>query len=325
MAYQILLDNKIGDVLDITDLVEGSITLKHTRVGTCSSLKFSIIRGHNNEKINIENGYIIEFKKNDEMYFKGYIFEVSEDSDELRSIIAYDQLKYLMYSNPYYFANKKASEIIKEILTEMQLGIGDITDTGFIIPKIAYNNNKIIDIMIDAIYTTLTITGEMYTLYDDNGAITLKNTKDMTTDLIFYTGQNGNINSFNFKQSINDDTYNRIKLGYEDETIGKMVTRGKEDSNLINKWGVLQYFEVIDKGLNEAQIDEKIDRLLTLKSVETRSFSLEVLGTNVRAGNIIYVQLPNITELCLIDDVTHTFASGNDHTMSMTLRGGIVL
>ena len=59
------------------------------------------------------------------------------------------------------------------------------------------------------------------------------------------TGQN-----FDYTSSIDENTYNKIKLTYDNKDTGKRDVYITQDSSNINKWGILQYFDTLQKGEN---------------------------------------------------------------------------
>ena len=54
------------------------------------------------------------------------------------------------------------------------------------------------------------------------------------------TGEN-----FSYESSIDEQTYNKIKLAYNDEKTGKRELFIAQDGAKMNQWGVLQYFEEV--------------------------------------------------------------------------------
>ena len=66
-------------------------------------------------------------------------------------------------------------------------------------------------------------TQKVYVLYDDFGRISLKNIASMKVNLIIDsdTGQN-----FEYKSSIDSQTYDQVKLTYDNEDTGKRCISG---------------------------------------------------------------------------------------------------
>ena len=154
-------------------------------------------------------------------------------------------------------------------------------------------------------------------MFDDFGKIALKNISSMILNLLIdeETGEN-----FTYTSSIDANTFNKVKLTYENEDTKKRDVYIAQDSNNINNWGILQYFDTLQKGENGKA---KADALLALYNKKTRNLSIG--DTRVRAGSMVVVQLNlgdvNVQNLMLVEKCKHTF-SESEHFMDLTLRGG---
>ena len=129
---------------------------------------------------------------------------------------------------------------------------------------------------------------------------------------------------FEYKSSIDSDTYNKIKLTYDNEDTGTREIYIAQSGANINKWGMLQYFDTLQKGENG---QAKADALLKLYNKKTRNLKLtNVFGDNrVRAGSLIIVNLSlgdmTVKNFMLVEKCTHTYKE-SEHWMDLTLRGG---
>jgi hypothetical protein len=161
----------------------------------------------------------------------------------------------------------------------------------------------------------------MYVLYDDFGKLTLKNINSMKVDFLVddETGED-----FDYTSSIDSQTYNKIKLAYDNTETGKREIYIAKDSNNINNWGVLQYFEKIEEQTNGKL---KADALLSLYNRKTRNLKLKnIVGDiEVRGGSLIVVNLNlgdiNVKNYMMVENAKHTFKHG-EHFMDLTVRGG---
>ena len=178
----------------------------------------------------------------------------------------------------------------------------------------------------NALDLTLTNTGEMYVLYDDFGKLTLKSLSSMYVGvpgaylmIDEETGEN-----FDYTSSIDENTYNKIKLTYDNEDTGYREVYIAQDSSNINKWGILQYFDTLQKGENG---QAKADALLKLYNKKTRNLKItNALGDNrVRAGSMVVINLDlgdiKLKNWMLVEKCKHTYKEG-EHWMDLTLRGG---
>ena len=129
---------------------------------------------------------------------------------------------------------------------------------------------------------------------------------------------------FEYTSSIDSNTYNKIKLTYDNEDTKKRDVYITQDSSNINKWGILQYFDTLQKGENG---QAKADALLKLYNKKTRNLKItNALGDNrVRAGSMVVINLDlgdmKVKNWMLVEKCKHTYKEG-EHWMDLTLRGG---
>ncbi|MBR4025947.1 MAG: hydrolase, partial [Lachnospiraceae bacterium] len=122
---------------------------------------------------------------------------------------------------------------------------------------------------------------------------------------------------------IDDNTYNKIKLTYDNEETGQREVYIAQDSSNINKWGILQHFDTLEKGENG---QAKANALLSLYNKKTRNLTIRnAVGDNrVRAGSLIVVNLDlgdvKVKNFMLVEKVKHIYKE-NEHLMDLTLRG----
>lgn len=204
---------------------------------------------------------------------------------------------------------------------EMTIWVFDELYTGHVIDIIDEQNQTLFDMIQNALDETLTNTGKLFVLYDDVGRLCLRNINQLKLDLVVdaETGE-----SYTYETSIDSQTYDKIKLFYENDKTGKRELYVAQDSSNISKWGVLQYCEQVK---TTTGVQAKANSLLKLYNNRTRSLGLKgVFGDpRVRAGCSIIVSLtlPDMT-LCnymVVHKVTHNF-QGERHSMDLTLIGG---
>ena len=133
------------------------------------------------------------------------------------------------------------------------------------------------------------------------------------------TGEN-----FEYTSSIDSETYNQVKLTYDNDKTGKREVYIAKDSKHINEWGVLQYFDTLSQNENGKA---KADALLELYNNKRRSLTIKnAFGdTRVRAGSMLIVNLDlgdtKLKNFMVVEKVKHSFSS-DAHFMDLTLRGG---
>ena len=168
--------------------------------------------------------------------------------------------------------------------------------------------------------TTTQNINEMYVLYDDFGKICLKNIERMKIGLVIdeETGEN-----FDYSSSIDNDTYNQIKLTYDNKDTGKRDVYIAKDTSHINEWGILQYYDKIDEKVNGRA---KVDALLKLYNQKTKQLQIKnaIGDIRVRGGSLIIIKMDlgdmKLQNFMLVEKVKHTFKN-NEHFMDLTLRG----
>jgi len=300
-------------------LPEG-IAWETARSGSPGKLTFEVIK---DDIINFKEGDPVRLKVDGKNVFYGFVFKKARDKDQIISVTAYDQLRYFKNKDTYVYENLTATELIQKLAADFRLQCGTLEDTSWKIPARSEDNKTLFDIVNSALQITLMNTGKLYVLYDDFGKLTLKNIESMKLDLLIdsETGEN-----FSYESSIDGDTYNQIKLAYENKDTGKRDIYIAKDSSHINEWGVLQYFEKID---DPTGAQAKADALLGLYNQKTRSLTVNNAwgDVRVRAGSLIpvYLNLGDISPktYMLVEKAKHTFKESL-HTMDLTLKGGLI-
>ena len=254
-------------------MIEEGITWETSRKGEPGKLTFSVVKDN---IIDFQEGNHVRLTVDGVNLFYGFVFVKKRNKEGIISVTAYDQLRYLKNKETYLYTNKKASELLRMIAEDFRLQTGTIEDTKYVIPYRKEENNTLFDIIQSALDLTLQNQKNMFVLYDDFGKLTLKNIESMKINLFINeeTGEN-----FDYTSSIDEQTYNKIKLSYDNEDAGKREIYIAQDSANMNAWGVLQYFDTLKKGEN-GQV--KADALLSLYNKKTRNLKLSnVLGLSL--------------------------------------------
>ena len=315
MSYELLIQN--GNTV-YSPCVEDSVTWDTERKGAPGKLSFTVLE---DDIINIEEGNAVRLKNGEDSIFYGFIFSKKRNKDKKITVTAYDQLRYLKNKDTYIYTNKTANEVIQMLVNDFSMNAGEIANTKYKIASRSEDNQTLFDIMQNALDITMQNTKEIYVLYDTFGKITLKNISDLKVPVLIdnETGEN-----FDYTSSIDEQTYNKIKLIYENDKTGKREVYIAKHSENMNKWGVLQYFE---KANNNVNLQAKADALLQLYNQKTRKLKItNALGDNrVRAGSLVAVQLDlgdvKVQNWMLAEKVKHTYKN-ELHTMDLTLKGG---
>lgn len=321
MNIELLITDSAGKIAYLPVVEEGIEW--STERSSPGKLTFKVIK---DDVINFREGAAVRLKVDGKPVFFGFVFSKKRDKKQTITVTAYDQLRYLNNKDTCVYENKTASQLVRMIAADFSLNVGTIEDTKFVIPSRVEDNTSLFDMIGNALDLTLTNTKQMFVLYDDFGKLSLKNIASMRVGeagsylmLDEETGEN-----FEYTSSIDSDTYNKIKLTYDNEDTGKREVYIAQDSKHINEWGVLQYFDTVSKGENG---QSKANALLQLYNQKTRNLKItNAFGdTRVRAGSMIIVNLAlgdvNLKNFMLVESAKHTFKQG-EHFMNLTLRGG---
>ncbi len=304
-------------------VVEEGIEWSTERRSSPGKLTFNVV---NDNGVELLEGNTVELRVDGTPVFFGFIFSKKRSREGTVTITAYDQLRYLKNKDIYVYENKTASQLVKMIADDFSLKVGELEDTGYLIASRVEDNTSLIDMIENALDLTLTNTKEMFVLYDDFGYLALKSIGNM------YVGEPGAYllideetgENFEYNSSIDTNTYNKIKLIYDDEDTGKRDVYTAKDAEKILEWGILQYFDKVSKGENG---QAKADALLQLYNKKTRNLKItNALGdVRVRAGSMVVVSLDlgdvRVNNFMLVEKCSHKFKL-NEHLMDLTLRGG---
>jgi hypothetical protein len=313
---QIIIQN--GDKV-YEPVVEEGIEWETERKCVPGKLTFKVLKDN---VIDFTEGNIVKLAVGATNVFYGYVFSKKRDKDGLIAVTAYDQLRYLKNKDCYIYPKAMtASELIKALAADYKLKVGEIEDTEYIIQKRVEDNSTLFDIIQTALGLTLDNKKMLYVLYDDFGKLTLKSIKNMQLDLLIDADTAEN---YDYTSSIDSNTYNQVKLFYDNKDTGEREVYKVFDGANIARWGVLQFCDSIQEQTNGKA---KADALLGMYNKKTRNLNIDnAFGdVRVRAGSRISVQLDlgdvTVNNYMLVEKAKHVFTN-NQHVMNLSLRGG---
>jgi len=317
VTFELLIQH--GKQLMYPPVVEG-VTIEWERAGQPGKLIFEVVK---TDKLNFEEGDPCRFAVDGTPIFYGFVFEKGRKGSNPHVIqcVAYDQLYYLKNKDTYVYENKTAADVIRMIAEDFQLQTGELADTGYTIASRVEDDQTLSDIVQHALDETLNNTGDMFILYDDVGKLTLRSLDSMKINMLI---DENTAKDYDYKSSITSQTYNKIKLIFENTNTGAREVYVAQDSAHINQWGVLQYSEKLDNATNAKAM---ADALLGLYNTKTRTLKIQdALGDiRVRGGTLLVVMLGlgdiNVSNYLMVEQVKHSFKEGQ-HLMELKLRGG---
>ena len=300
-----------GEMYEISELVK-SVSYTDRLNDGCSKLEFSFV----DDDIKIENGRPVRFKYDGANIFSGIIFKHGQNKKKEIEITAYDQLRYTKAKDTIVVKGDTLDALCTKMCNYFGLRKGVFKKFNYTLPTSVQDDKTWLDIMYQAISDTLMNKGKWYSLRDEFGSVCLRDLEGLALDLVL--GDESLCYDYEYSKSIDDNFYNQIKLAMDNEKTGKRELYITKDSGSIKKYGLLQYFEVLDKNGKPAQAKSKADMLLKLYNRETETLTLNCLGdSRVRAGTGFYGSIEDIglNKRLIVRSVTHNFLPV--HTMKI--------
>lgn len=301
-------------IYEISELVK-SISFEDKLNDGCSKLEFSFI----DDNLGIQNGSVVRFT-NDDMKFYGYVFKHGRNKKKEITVSAYDQLRYAKAKDTIVCKSDTATTLVGKMCNYFGLKKGALTDTKYKLPILVQDDQTWLDILYSAISDTLTNKGKWYAIRDENGSVTLRDLEDLKIDLVL--GDESLCYDYEYSKSIDENFYNVVKLVSDNETTGKRDTYIVKDGESVGKYGLLQYFEVLDKNMNASKVKTKADILLSLYNHEAETLMLNCLGdTRIRAGSSFYAAIEDISvnKRLIVRSVTHNYLPVHTMTVEVML------
>lgn len=304
---------KTGAAHEITDMVTAA-SLKTQLSGSPGQLEFTMER---DPAVVIDHGGIVALKDGDTGLFYGYVFKYSQSEKGEVKVTAYDQMRYLKNKETYVFNGARADQITAQIAADFGIKTGALANTGYVIPSMVMDNKTLFDIILTALDHTLVNAGELYYLWDDYGKLRISSVKE--TYLPLAVGDGSLATGYTYTTDIDGETANKVKLVRDNQDTGHRDVYIFQDSNNMQFWGILQYFEKVDENLNGAQISQRGDNLIALKNRPTKSFDIKALAElSVRAGRALFCQFGDvgISGWYIVEECTQDLIKG---TMSLKM------
>ena len=316
----IIQSSEDGTIYDVSNLA-GSIKTSKPIDNSAGKCSFSI--DTNVQKLSFPMGSTVSFTVTERGIrkgkFFGYIFQTTPKGD-IVEVTAYDQLRYLKNNETYVLTGTTHEKLIRKIGSDFELRLGTIEGVNYLLPERIEDNKSLGDIIQRALDFTLQGTKKMFIIRDEFGYLCCRNVATLTTNII--VGDNSLLKEYDFKQDIDSDTYNNVKLYKDNEDTGKREVYIAKDSNNQKRWGKLQLFQNIDEDVTDAQAREKAQQLLSLHNRIKRTLKLKCQGMiELEPGCGIYLQLtdiPGVTfnQEAMISKIEDTYENGI-HSMDL--------
>lgn len=316
----IVQDSNDGTIYDLTNITSSIKTTKpmDSSAGKCS---FTIDTNKNKIKISMGSTVSLTVVQNGKKKgkFFGYVFS-SEPKENKTTITAYDQLRYLKNNESYVLTGSTLEKVIKQIAKDFQLRIGDIEGSNYVLPERVEDNKSLGDIIQRAIDFTLQGTKKHYIIRDEFGYLCCRDLANLTTNLVI--GNVSLLKTYEYKESIDSEVYNSVKLYKDNKDTGKREVYITTDSDNIKRWGKLQLFQSVDENVTDAQAREKAEKLLSLYNRIDKKLKLQCRGCiDLEPGSGVYLEITDIpgtvfNQMVLITKIEDTFENGV-HNMTL--------
>ncbi|MFD1177103.1 hypothetical protein ACFQ3W_12480 [Paenibacillus puldeungensis] len=250
--------------------------------------------------------------------FRGVLFADQINSQGQMTLTAYDENIYLTKSkDTKIFRNQSASAIIKRLCNEFSINVGEIHDTGYVIPKMVFRDKTLFEMMIMALTETQKQNGQHFLITSKEGKLQLLARKEQKGKWVLENGVN--LLDASYSQSI-EETKTQIKVVGEDAK-KKEISVSVKDGELTQRYGVMQHLEKPDQNMTKSQMDQRAKQLLKDLGTIDDQARIECLGIpDVISGSCVYVKesVTGILGGFYISADEHRFENGS-HTMSVTL------
>lgn len=268
--------------------------------------------------LTFEHGREIRFIVNGAEVFRGVIFTFEIDSSGQGFVTAHDENVYLLKNNiTRKVVNQRASALIRDICAEFGIATGSIADTGYVIPRLLFENKPIYDVFGAALEVTREQTGRTFWLYTDGAALQLAERRQLLIPKVLDASTN--IIRATYLQSI-EEMRNSIRIYGGDAESGE-ITAVARDRALIDAFGRMQHVEYVSPELTQAQIEQLAAQRLAELAVIDDEATVTALGdVDFMTGRATYVREP-MTEIIgayyIVAD-RHYF-EGDLYTVDLTL------
>lgn len=217
-------------------------------------------------------GALLTVKVENEKLFLGYVFKFDVGKGGSCSITAYDQMRYLQCKDTLVTKDATASDIFKQICEGYNLKYNIVSKSPHVLTKRINDNKTYADMIAYALDKTLIDTNLWYFIRDNWGTLEFLDLYDERTTLVI--GDRSLLADYTYTASIDDETYNQVKLVKENKETKKREIYIQKDSTNINRWGTLQYYEIVQDSMNDAQIRTRADMLLEYYNKPKRTLKL---------------------------------------------------
>jgi len=314
-------DNNTGKLHDISNLV-GNININWQLAGQPGKLTFDFVRTPDNTAFFYE-GSVVTLQSANQDVFYGYVFSKVRNKEQIITVTAYDQMRYLKNQDTNQFNEKTSSEIFQAVCSKFNLKYSVIDASSYKLPKVVYDNKNLYAMIADALDKTLIAQKVRYIVRDNYGTLEHVNIDTLKTNLT--VGDKTMLLNYEYESSVDSGVYNQVYLIKEDSNSGKRKEYQAKDDKSINKWGILQYHNIITDEANDAQMQQMANNRLFVSNALRRMLAIDCIGDfRVREGSGITIAIKglgdiNLDQMCAVHRCNHSIRNGI-HTMRLEVE-----
>lgn len=318
MALTILYHNTRNDkIYDISSLVTSlSISSKIEEQPTTVSIELI-----NRDNLELPSGSVLSIKSGETPVFLGYQFKLTGDDGVKETLTFHDQLRYLQFNDTLALGDKTIGDLFAQICVYKNLRYKVVDNVPYILPPILYDNKTLYDILKTMLEDVFVKTGKKLVILDNFGTLELRDVEKMKTNLFF--GDGSLLTGYSYDKSIDEETYNVVKLIREDSETKETEVVVEIDEESIKYWGQLQFHQKVNEGVPNLRAHAL--GLLEVYNREKKTLTLNTIGDiRVRAGVGIIAEIEGIkttfggARYYLVEECTHEIS--DTHHMTLKLK-----
>jgi len=319
MIIQRVADGQAFDISELVGNIEWSTDILDNQPG---KLRFEYVE---DDRIIPHYGDVLRFRFNNTGVFFGRVFTKSRTEKGVTEVTAYDSMRFLKNKHTYVLPAMTSSQIFSRLCGDFGLTHRVVDPSHFNVAAKVHDNESLFDIIDDALGQTILNNRQWYIIRDNFGVLEHVHLNRLQTSLV--VGDESMASIYDFTGSINEDTFNQVRLVRENQDTQRREVYMVKDSNNIRLWGLLQYHNSVDENMNFAQIQARAKRQLEAKNRPTRDLKITALGDlQIRAGNGIVLAIERLrsegfaaAQRALVSHCTHVWDNGT-HEMDLEIK-----
>lgn len=310
--YVVTLNNR-----DVTQFVTSSLSLEHSVNRLYKKLSLGFTQ-QDTVRLNINPGQKVGLFFKNRLIFEGIIFDASFADNWTTSVTAYDAgVYYAKNLVNKSFVNTTAGTMVKTVTKDVGMAVGEIANTGYIIPEYEMADKSLQDIAFDTLDITYEQTGKRFYALLIDGALSIVPYVKPPQAVVIEEGRN--MIAVSKEVTINDlANYVVVRGGNKDNPTTSIA---KDDAS-IAKYGKMMKVDSVDEEAEPSHARDRAQSILNESKAPKRKVSASALGDfNVMAASHVYLRESRtyVSGEYVVESVTHNIDM-TTHTMSLTLR-----